>query len=185
MISNWKVLQEVASRYGSRETLFDEAAEKLDLVKTGKIPLVSLENNIARIEKRVAREKTSLPVALERINGVADFQDVSVLQRLSALSVAVCRILKGGTPIGTGFLVSPEILITNHHVIPNEREAGDMLAEFNYELDADHFPKPSKFFSLNANKFFLTSTLEPDESVANSGLDFTLIGVETTNGLGD
>jgi endonuclease G, mitochondrial len=143
MISNWKVLQEVAHRYGDREKLFDEAAERLDLVKTGKIPLVSLENNVNRIEKRVARERTSLPVALERINGVADFQDVAVLQKLSELSIAVCRILQRGSPIGTGFMVSPEILITNHHVIPDATDTSDMLAEFNYELDANNIPKRS------------------------------------------
>jgi endonuclease G, mitochondrial len=185
MISQWKVIEAVASRYGSREGAFTESAQKLALVREGKIPLISLEDDVERIRKRVDREGVPRHLALERINGIINFQDKNVLDKLSLMAQAVCRILKDGVAIGTGFLVAEDIIITNHHVIPDPGFAEDMLAEFDYELDSDNVPKASACFRLDARAFFLSSSLEVQEGDSDSGLDFTLIGLSRTGMKGE
>lgn len=178
MISQWKVIKYVANRYGDHEDSFDTAREKLNDVREGKRQLTSLEENTDRVQKRLLREPTHEIIALERINGTTDFQDVSILDMLLTHSTSVCRILRNGEAHGTGFLVANEILLTNHHVIERESDAAAMLAEFNYQLDTEHIPQKTSTFRLNADKFFLTSSLEFDKDIPNSGLDFTLIGID-------
>ncbi|SEW24416.1 S8 family serine peptidase [Chitinophaga arvensicola] len=187
MIPHWKVIQEVANRFGNRRSDFEAAERKLNALRNANQPLVQLEDNATRVQYRVARENTPVvATALERITGTADFQDKYVLDRLSEMSRAVCRILKGGAPIGTGFLVTPDILLTNHHVIESAADAEDMMAEFNYEVDPNTKAlKRSAAFKLDARKFFLTSSLEVSKTALNTGLDFTLIGVNTTGNFGE
>ncbi|WP_205504336.1 S8 family serine peptidase [Rufibacter psychrotolerans] len=185
MITHWEVIQEVACRYGSKEPKFEEGARKLALVKEGKIPLVSMEDDLTRVQYRIAREGESMPQALERVMEHANFQDKFVLDKLSEMARAVCRLLHKGNPVGTGFLVAEDILLTNHHVLETAAAAKDLLAEFNYELDANQVPKDSACFRLNPGKFFLTSTLTEQAGEPHSGLDFTLIGVERTGEAGE
>ncbi len=39
MIPRWKIIQNVANRYGGLEDVFDEAERKLKMVRDGQIPL--------------------------------------------------------------------------------------------------------------------------------------------------
>lgn len=171
-------MQQVADRFGYREPLFEEGEKKLEKFRDGELPLVSLEDDLNRVQLRLRREGVSTLTAVERINGIVNFQDKNVLDRLSAIARAVCRLLKNGQPIGTGFLVSDDIIITNHHVIESPQDATNMIAEFEFELDSNQIPKKSSCFKLNASKFFLTSTLDYNADIPNSGLDFTLIALE-------
>lgn len=180
MIPRWRVVQQVADRFGYRESTFAEGEKRLEKVREGEIPLVSLEDNLDRVKLRLRREGVSGPIAVERINGIVNFQDKNVLDRLSDVARSVCRLLKNGQPIGTGFLVADDIILTNHHVIESPQDATNMLAEFEFELDLNQVPKKSTCFKLNPGKFFLTSTLDYNANIPNSGLDFTLIGLEST-----
>lgn len=180
MLTPRYVVDYVANRYGKLEPILFKEAEKLQLVKDGKLDITDLESDRERVKLRVAREPSSPEKALERINGIANFQDKYVVDKLSAMARSVCRILKNGNPYGTGFLVGEDILITNNHVIPSPGDAATMIAEFDYELNIDQLPKRSSSFKINPQKFFLTSTLNTDPSVPFSGLDFTMIGVEKT-----
>ena len=76
---------------------------------------------------------------------------------------------------GTGFLVSPEVLITNNHVLPSIDFATNSVAEFNYQHDENFVTGPVYRFSLNPDKFFMT----------NKGLDFTLVSVNPTSQSGE
>ena len=178
MIARWRVVQQVADRFGYREPRFAEDEKNLERVREGEIPLVSLEDDLGRVQLRLRREGISALGAIERINGIVNFQDKNVLDKLSGIARAVCRLLKDGRPIGTGFLVSDDIIITNHHVIENPQDAANMLAQFDYELDINQIPKKSPCFKLNSAKFFLTSTLDYNANIPHSGLDFTFIGLE-------
>ncbi len=68
---------------------------------------------------------------------------------------------------GTGFLISNDLLITNHHVFPNEADAENCAATFFYEYDVQGL-KPGVTFRLLPAKFFLS----------NSALDYAVIAVE-------
>ncbi|OLF16786.1 hypothetical protein BU204_15085 [Actinophytocola xanthii] len=73
---------------------------------------------------------------------------------------------------GTGSLVSPELLLTNHHVLPDAAVAGHSLVEFNYQDGTDGRPKPLQGFELDPDRFF----------VADEALDFALVAVRAQPG---
>jgi len=178
MISNWNVIQAVASRYGDREDTFIRDKERIDLARQGQIPLTELETNEKRLKLRMARNDSVTTFLLERVNGVPDFQDTYILDMLTDLAASVVRITKNGSPLGTGFLVGDDVIITNHHVIGSADETKGMLAEFDFELDRQMIPKRSSSFRLNPTKFFLTSSLDVQQNVPFSGLDFTLVALD-------
>ena len=185
MIPHWKVVQNVAARYGAHEDSFLESAGRLARFKRGEIPLINMEDDKERVKLRVAREGGPPLLALERINGSNNLQDKNVLDKLSQQAQAVCRILQRGSALGTGFLIAGNIVITNHHVIEQADDTEDMLAEFGYELDVHDRQQKTAVFRFNPREFFLTSSLEKNKEIPNSGLDFTAVALERTGGNGE
>ncbi|PZE21491.1 DNA/RNA non-specific endonuclease [Paenibacillus xerothermodurans] len=119
-------------------------------------------------------------LAVERIIGNNDLFPIAYLQAGLNASKAVCRIEvrdRVGRVLGhgTGFLVSPTLLLTNNHVLENADAALYSLAQFNYELDLTLRERPAANFRMEPNRFFITDV----------GLDFTLVAVEpqSTDGL--
>ena len=103
---------------------------------------------------------------LERIVNTNDLLPVSFLEKGYEKAKMVGRITTKNS-LGTGFLIAPNIIMTNHHVLRNRDESTDSFIEFNYELDVDGHPKNSEFFSLDPNSLFITFP----------GLDFTIVAV--------
>ena len=88
---------------------------------------------------------------------------------------AVVKLQRDDGATGTGFLVAPDILLTNHHVIPDEPTAAACLALANYEDSPPNDPsgRPT------------ATTLDPDTLfVTNADLDFTFCGVVGLDFLG-
>ncbi len=128
----------------------------------------------ARMNLRRARlteaEIQPSSTSLERILGINDLVDVSYLMKGINSSKSVCRIILRDksdreTGYGTGFKVSPHLLITNFHVLKDQNDARLALAEFNYELDLQGNPKPVTRFILEPEKYFFN----------NPGLDFAIV----------
>lgn len=112
-------------------------------------------------------------IAIERIIGKSDLFPISYLQTGLNVSKSVCRILirnNRGSVIGmgTGFLIAPQILMTNNHVIENAELAMNCVAEFNYQNDENFMPCPVYTYRLDPKKLFIT-----DEN-----LDFTIVAVK-------
>ena len=116
---------------------------------------------------------------MERINGTADFQDAMVIDKLASLKNAVCRITLNGQGFGTGFLVADNIVLTNNHVIPDVATAMELKAEFGYELDSNKKLKDAVTCNFRPDLFFYTSSIYIEPGNPLSGLDFTLVAVET------
>lgn len=122
------------------------------------------------------------PDALERVIGTSDLMGVAFLERGLTVSRSVARIwvdVSGGAPMGygTGFMISPRLLITNHHVLQDAATAAASRAEFNYQLGADGNPAPSALFSLRPGDFFVTSQDLDYAVVAVAGLaEATVLG---------
>jgi endonuclease G len=111
-------------------------------------------------------------VAWERVLGNSDLMAINFLEIGLRAAQAVCRIqvrdLFGRVQgYGTGFMVSPTLLLTNHHVLETLDSCRRSLAEFNFEDDETFVPKESKTFPLEPERFFFT----------NVNLDFTLVAV--------
>ena len=126
---------------------------------------------------KLVRQNRALTNAIsnERLIGRSDLLEINYLKRGLLASRAVCRIQirnARGHVVGhgTGFMVSPRLLLTNQHVLRDDDEARRSLAEFNYEDDIFSRPKTPALFALAPTVFF-----EPDRA-----LDFALVAVEPT-----
>ena len=72
----------------------------------------------------------------ERIIGSSDLLDINYLELAIAVGRGVARI-QIGNEYGTGFLVGPGLLMTNHHVIQDPDVARRAVAQFDYQDNAD------------------------------------------------
>jgi endonuclease G, mitochondrial len=123
-------------------------------------------------------------LGFERILGNRELVDSWFLEAGARAARAVGRIqisTAGGHPkgYGTGSLIGPRLLLTNHHVLPDEAQAAKSLVEFGIDADAFGRDRSSEIFSLRPDLFFLT------DAASGDGLDFTLVAVEergTENG---
>jgi hypothetical protein len=87
----------------------------------------------------------------------------------------VVKIERADRAAGTGFLVAPDILLTNHHVLPDPATAAGAMALANYEAapPGDPAGRPARV------------PLRPDALfVTNAELDFTFCGVSGLDHLG-
>lgn len=128
-----------------------------------------------RLETRRELINPNDGVAWERILGKSDLMAINFLEIGLRAARAVCRIqvrnLFGQVVgYGTGFMVSPTLLLTNNHVLETFDYCRRSLAEFNFEDDETFVPKESKTFPLEPERFFYTSV----------DLDFTLVAVRST-----
>ncbi len=98
---------------------------------------------------------------LERIMGESDMYPFSFLEkgRRTGLSVAkINAVGADGTVLGysSGFLVAPNLLLTNNHVLSDPAMIARSHAVFDYDLDEFGLPRPTRSFSLTG-EVFLTS----------------------------
>jgi V8-like Glu-specific endopeptidase len=114
--------------------------------------------------------KWELPTALrpETILHVNVLKQISWIERAIEVSKSVCRVLTPGG-LGTGFLIAPNLLMTNNHVIPDPDVAITSQAEFNYQQDITGKYLPPYRYRLNATVFHTS----PREK-----LDYTIVGIE-------
>jgi V8-like Glu-specific endopeptidase len=118
----------------------------------------------------VRAESLAAPAAYERILGVSkDLQAWSFLPRGARAARTIARISvreKGRElPIGTGFLVSPSLLMTNHHVLTDAAAARQCFVEFDAQVTVDNTPQPVTRLELDPDGFF----------VADARLDFAQV----------
>lgn len=114
--------------------------------------------------------KIALPgdTSLEKIIGADNLKSISWIQQGLQVSSSVCRI---STPTGrgTGFLISPNLIMTNNHVISEKAMAARSCAEFNYQSDISGNSLPSYRYCLKS---------EPFHTSPENELDYTIVGIE-------
>lgn len=118
---------------------------------------------------------TAAGAILERIVLTNDLLGVGYLEGGVTASAAVGRVnIRTGQGrligYGTGSLVSPELLLTNHHVLPDAEAAGFSVIEFDYQDGIDGLPRPVRAFALDPDRFF----------AADRELDFALVAVKAS-----
>ncbi len=166
--------QKVAQERDETNSLVVDTAEQIiarsdRLMSTGEVPAQAID--------KLAQAYPMDPIAArERIIGLASqMQAVSFLPRgiRAAAPVARISLRQNGReiPQGTGSLVSPRLLLTNNHVLPDLEMARDAVIEFGYEVNVDNTPSAPMRFLLEPDAFFVT----------NAALDFTLVLVAAAN----
>src|SRR5205823_6140110 len=86
-----------------------------------------------------------------------------------ARAVARVENPRASIGIGTGFLISPELFITNNHVVRDPQTATDLVLQFDYALDPARKALTPTEFAIAPQTFFITAS-EDD-------LDFTIVAV--------
>ncbi len=124
----------------------------------------------AMVVEAVRAEPLAAPAAYERILGVSkELQAWSFLPRgaRAARTIARISVRENGRelPIGTGFLVSPNLLMTNHHVLTDTDTARQCFVEFDAQVTVDNTPQSATRLELDPDGFF----------VADARLDFALV----------
>jgi len=113
---------------------------------------------------------------LERIIGEDDFLDARFLPLGAFKRRSVGRILESssGFGFGTGFMISPVLMLTNNHVLADPNTASQSSIQFDY-YERQSGVGETEIYSLKPVQFF-----ETDED-----LDFTIVAVETENDHGN
>lgn len=134
----------------------------------GKDALANPANSSAQISDSGARiEKVDQEGYLDR----NDLLPVNYLERGVNAAKAVCRIyipdISGASgEFGTGFLITPRLILTSGHIIKDKASASRGFAEFDFEADADGKMKDSKTFAFLPEECFLTSSAaQPDFTI--------------------
>lgn len=108
---------------------------------------------------------------LERILGGNNLLGISFLELGTTVSHSVGRIQVNDQfrtrEFGTGFMVSPRLILTNNHVLPDAESARFSQVEFNFQNGIDGRALPSHLFELQPGVLFLT----------DAELDFTIVAV--------
>ncbi|WP_439123282.1 trypsin-like peptidase domain-containing protein [Marivita sp.] len=132
-----------------------------------------LETALEGLEASVpeAHPPTGVTAAiLERVIGEAEeFLSVMFIKRALVAARAVGRVVSTSTGqgFGTGFLIAPGVLMTNHHVLQNNFAASRASVQFRYELDIDSRQTTGHCFALEPNRLFH----------ANERLDMAIVAV--------
>jgi endonuclease G len=168
----------VASREAEREQNI------ATLAKPGGIALADEPKRVAarldRLSRYWSRALDGEPLeatgeVLEKIIGSVDFVGVNYLERGVTAAHAVGRVVigeggKGG--YGTGSMVGPRVLLTNHHVLENAAVAAESTIEFDFEDGPDGQPRQSHSFRFAPAELF----------IADKDFDFALVAVDPAGG---
>jgi endonuclease G, mitochondrial len=192
MDSDLLVTDEAAERWRARQR---QRELKRSAIDTGRISEVEsperikkrldrlteapLKQNVGGLDVGSGRAPRRQPlrlveeIGLERVLGRTDFLGVDFLEMALAVSRFVGRINIRSRPertagFGTGFMVSPRLLLTNNHVLRTERDALYSEVEFDYQYDRYGRLLPVVVYRVERETFFITS----------KELDFTLVAVQ-------
>lgn len=177
-------------RYATHQQERKQREEQLKLLKEGKKnvdwrKIDSPERLRVRLETQGLGEVVSRAMAdfslkegipeinvLERVIGEDELTGISFLYDGAAISRSVGRIVildsTGSLAgFGTGFMVSPRLLLTNNHVLDSTFTASSSIVQFNYYESSPGRTTAPLEFTFEPNTFFETDRL----------LDFTLVAI--------
>ena len=179
-----ELLKETENRFSARKQEREETKANME------IGGVAQANEPAQVRMRLERVGVEAPVdaqgailitpevagshdpVLERILGNNDLLGVAYLDIATRVTrcIVCVRLRQNGCSLGsgTGFMVSPSLLMTNNHVLSGPEIAQESFVEFDYEDDADGVRRRSILFDLEPRRFFIT----------DKTLDYSLVAVK-------
>lgn len=153
----WHVVTEGAPCHLKTATDVPDPGKEMKVGEEGRVRI----EDLALLERIIPTENNLLPV---------HFLEEGALVQKAVARIAFAQSYNGyptGSGYGTGFLVSPSLLMTNNHVIDDKAIARKLKAEFNYQYDHLGNALPIDAYTFDPDDVFYT----------NPTLDFTLIRV--------
>jgi S1-C subfamily serine protease len=180
-----ELIQQTEGRFTERQTVRQEHEAKID---SGALLEADSPDRVRKRVQHLAQmiietEGVGLPTpgqaqgtglaALERIMGKSDLMSVRYLELGLRIARTVGRIhvrradgaLQG---YGTGFLVSPRLLLTNNHVLTDAGITATSRVEFDFQEGIDGRLQSSIFLNFDPAAFFIT----------DKALDFSLVALK-------
>jgi endonuclease G len=156
-----------------KERLVKRVNRLLDKVKERSPIKATLPETLEQLATRdhVTEDDIS-SVLVERVIGeTRDFLAIEFLENALFFNRSVGRIVtsldRGRVGYGTGFMVSPSLLMTNNHVLASRGVASRSTVEFDYQRDRLGRALTVQRFALQPERFFLT----------DRDFDFALVAV--------
>ena len=180
---NAEQIQQTESRFAERQVIREEHEAK---IREGAILAADSPERVRQRLQQVTRaivetEGVGLPAAgppagpavtvIERILGKNDLMSVRYFELGLRVARSVGRIhvrTPKGSGFGTGFLVSPRLVLTNNHVLEDASIAGTSKIEFDFQEGADGKLRTSVFVTFDPAAFFVT----------DKTLDFSLVALK-------
>jgi V8-like Glu-specific endopeptidase len=114
----------------------------------------------------VTRRATEAPPEdlAEKIITSNTLRPIAFLDRALTASRAVAHLVvreAGSNWSGTGFLLTEDLMITNHHVLPDSKKAASTVFRFNYQDGPDGRPLlPQEYYAKSDGMFHTNSSLD-------------------------
>ncbi|MDF2736258.1 MAG: nucA [Nitrososphaeraceae archaeon] len=161
------------NRFKDRQQKRSRVIDTLKTKKTEDILKLDTEDRVQARKNLLSKQLLS-PSTIERVIGGNDLMPIYYLEQGRKVANSVSRIeiidqMDNILGHGTGFMISPSLLMTNNHVLSTPEDCKKSLAQFHYEKGENNRTIPTVEFSLDPNKFFYT----------NEELDFTLVAVNS------
>jgi len=176
-----ELIQQTEGRFAERQAIRQERETK---IRAGAVLEADDPDRVRKRVQHVARsiietEGAGLPAqgpgvtALERIMGKNDLMSVRYIELALRVARTVGRVHVRGPDgafggYGTGFLVSPRLMLTNNHVLTDATSAGHSRVEFDFQEGLDGRLQTSIFVTLDPAAFFTT----------DKALDFSLVALK-------
>jgi V8-like Glu-specific endopeptidase/endonuclease/exonuclease/phosphatase family metal-dependent hydrolase len=128
--------------------------------------------------------RLALPAQLEITIGRDNKLDFWFLEAGAQCGQSVCKLETSGTNYrgetgrwsGTGWLIGPDLLLTNHHVLNNSASATAASAIFSYETDRHGGERVTRRFRLDPARLFITHPVT--DASGKPGLDFSIVAID-------
>ena len=151
---------------------FDPREERRALLDRTAVAVADAPTLRRRIAQALGEGADAAQLAIDRLVSGVDQLNVNYLERGMIASDAVARVeVRNGesqvTGSATGFMISPQLLLTNHHVLPSEDDAAQSWIHFRDEFDAAGNLLQSCVFAFDPSAFFFT----------DNELDVTVVAV--------
>lgn len=147
------------------------------------------ENTDNDLLRRIKADQPVVPLAAPNIKTDIDWQGPrntgAILERITgsqsalvpisylALGLrrarAVVKVQRSDGKSGSGFVAGDNILITNHHVLPDNAQAATAVCQFNYQQSIEGLNEPMMEYKLRPDEFFETSVKDDWTAVRIEG----------------
>lgn len=166
--------EDAIDRFEARKPITTNVIDVLSKGNPKDILKLDEESRVMEREQQIIGSEMP-DITMEQLIGTNDLMPIIYLQKgvNAAKSIAKIELMddagrsKGS---GTGFMISPSVIMTNNHVLRNKDDCINAIVYFKYERDLQNNIKPVSFM-LDPNKLFYT----------NKKLDFTIVCVNTSS----
>lgn len=115
----------------------------------------------------------SMARAEKLMGSVSTFLPVSFLALGAERARSVARVILPDLSTGSGFLVARNLLVTNHHVLPDAETARSARVQFNFQESSTGQPEQIEELGLDPDSVFLSSPMD-------GGHDYAVVQVAGT-----